>query len=67
MQVFDEVTREWKSCHECMKIVIQQLPDQIIFGYTSKPERVVRIFLQSSSGYEDYFETDVDLYKGELL
>ena len=67
MQVFDEVTREWKSCHECMKIVIQQLPDQIIFGYTSKPERVVKIFIRSSSGYEADLETDVDLYKGELL
>lgn len=67
MQVFDEITRRWKDSHECLTIVIQQLPDQIIFGYTSKPERVVKIFVQSSSGYEDYLETDVDLYKGELL
>lgn len=67
MQVFDEVTGKWRSEHSCTRIVIQQLPEQIIFGYTSKPERVVKVLIQSSLGYKTCFETDLDLYKGKLL
>lgn len=66
MQVFDEITRRWVNSRNCVRIVIQQLPEQIIFGYTSKPDRVVRVLIASSSG-KNYFETDLNLYKGELL
>ena len=67
MQVFDELTKRWMSSRNCTKIVIQQLPKQIIFGYTSKPDRVVKVLIASSEGYSDYFETDLNLYKGKLL
>lgn len=67
MQVFDEITRRWVNSRNCTRIIIQQLPEQVVFGYTSKPERVVRVLIKSSTGYENYFETDLNLYKGELL
>lgn len=67
MQVFDELTKRWMSSRNCTKIVIQQLPKQIIFGYTSKPDRIVKVLMASSEGYSDYFETDLNLYKGKLL
>ena len=66
MQVFDEITKRWVSSRNCARIVIQQLPEQVIFGYTSKPERVVRVLIASSS-VKNYFETDLNLYKGDLL
>ena len=67
MQVFDEITKRWVSSRNCARIIIQQLPEQVIFGYTSKPDRVVRVLIASSSGYSNYFETDLNLYKGKLL
>ena len=67
MQVFDEITKRWVNSINCARIVIQQLPEQIIFGYTSKPDRVVRVLITSSGGYSNYFETDLNLYKGKLL
>ena len=67
MQVFDEVTKRWVNSRDCVRIIIQQLPEQVIFGYTSKPDRVVRVLVASSTGYRDRFETDLDLYKGKLL
>lgn len=67
MQVFDEITRRWINYRNCAKIVIQQLPDQVIFGYTSKPERSVKVLIKDSDGCENYFGIDLSLYKGELL
>ena len=67
MQVFDEITKRWVNSRNCARIIIQQLPEQVIFGYTSKPDRVVRVLIASSTGYSNYFETDLSLYKGELL
>lgn len=67
MQVFDEITKRWVNSINCVRIIIQQLPEQIIFGYTSKPDRVVRVLITSSGGYSNYFETDLNLYKGKLL
>ena len=67
MQVFDEITKRWVSSRNCARIIIQQLPEQFIFGYTSKPDRVVRVLVASSGGYSNYFETDLNLYKGKLL
>lgn len=67
MQVFDEITRRWVNSRNCVRIIIQQLPEQIIFGYTSKPDRVVKVLITNSKGNVNYFETDLNLYKGELL
>ena len=67
MQVFDEITKRWVSSRNCARIVIQQLPEQVIFGYTSKPDRVVRVLITTSNGFNNYFETDLNLYKGKLL
>lgn len=67
MQVFDEITKRWVSSRNCIRIIIQQLPDQVIFGYTSKPDRVVRVLIASSNRCINCFETDLNLYKGKLL
>lgn len=66
MQVFDEITKEWVNLRSCKRIVIQHLPDQVIFGYTSHPDRVLKV-LMSTSKYINYFETDLELFQGNLL
>ena len=66
MQVFDEITKEWVNLRICKRIVIQHLPDQVIFGYTSRPDRVLKVLIRTSK-YTNYFETDLELFQGNLL
>ena len=67
MQVFDEITKSWKNSRSCFKIVLQHLPNQIIFGYVSDDKDNVRILLKNSSGVMDYYITNLNLFKGDIL
>lgn len=66
MQVFDEITKEWVDLRNCRKIVIQHFPDLIVFGYTSRPDRVLKVLISQYRDY-DYYETDPELFKGDLI
>lgn len=65
MQVFDEFTKQWVDAINCRKIVLQHLPNVVIFGYTSRPDLTVRIFLRTTT--LEVFTTDLSLFKGELF
>lgn len=67
MQVFDEITKSWKNSRSCFKIVLQHLPNQIIFGYVSNDKDNVRILLKNSAGVMDYYITNLNLFKGDIL
>lgn len=67
MQVFDEITKSWKNSRSCFKIVLQHLPNQIIFGYVSNDKDNVRILLKNSAGVIDYYITNLNLFKGDIL
>lgn len=67
MQVFDETTNRWVDQHDCVKIVIQVLPNQIIYGYTSKPEATVRFYCEINNWPPIYSITIPSVFKGTLL
>lgn len=67
MQVFDEITKSWKDSGDCDKIVLQHLPYQIIFGYTSDNKDNVKILIKNSSGSLDCYITNLNLFKGDIL
>ena len=66
MQVYDEVTKTWKNYRTCRKIVLDNSSGIIEFGYTSKPERILKILLLSNR-HQEIYETDPELFKGKLL
>lgn len=65
MQVFDEATQQWVDSDKCYPIVIQHLKDYIIYGYTSRPETLVKVLIWNEEAH--YFKTDKSLFKGPLL
>lgn len=67
MQVFDEITKQWVNIQNCKKIVLEHQSDLVVFGYTSRVDKVLKILIKTSYDEDLYFETDLDLYKGELL
>jgi hypothetical protein len=67
MQVFDEITKQWKNIRNCRRVVLEYKSDLIVFGYTSRVDRVVKIGVKTSSLDDLIFETDPKLFKGELL
>lgn len=67
MQVFDEVTKRWVGHRNCVKVVLQHYPDQIIFGYSSRTATIVRVLLATPNGRVDFYEADLELFKGKLL
>ena len=67
MQVFDEITKQWKNIRNCRKIVLEYKFDTIVFGYTSRVDRVVKIGIRNGNLDDCIFETDPKLFKGELL
>lgn len=67
MQVFDEATKQWVNIQNCKKIVLEYQSDLIIFGYTSRVDKVLKVLIRNNYDDDLYFETDLDLYKGELL
>lgn len=66
MQVFDEVNKEWINSRFCIKIVVEHLPNQVIFGYSIKTDRIVRVLI-CNEGVTRIFQTNLDVFKGELL
>ena len=67
MQVFDEATKQWVNIQNCKKIVLEYQSDLVVFGYTSRIDKVLKVLIKTSYDDDLYFETDLDLYKGELL
>ena len=67
MQVFDEATKQWVNIRDCKKIVLEYQSDLVVFGYTSRIDKVLKVLIKTSYYDDLYFETDLDLYKGELL
>lgn len=65
MQVFDEVTKCWVDARLCKKIMIEHQSNLIIYGYTSRPERTVRVFAEISNN-RVYHITDPKLFKSTL-
>lgn len=52
MQVFDEVTNTFKDYRKCARVVIAQLPEQIILGFVSKTAPVTQILFYTKEGWE---------------
>lgn len=67
MQVFDEATKQWVNIRDCIKIVLEHQSDLIVFGYTSRVDKVLNVLIKNDYDYDLYLKTDLDLYKGELL
>ena len=67
MQVFDEATKQWVNIQNCKKIVLEYQSDLVVFGYTSRIDKVLKVLIRNNYDDDLYFETDLDLYKGELL
>ena len=67
MQVFDEATKQWVNIQNCKKIVLEYQSDLVVFGYTSRVDKVLKVLIRNNYDDDLYFETDLDLYKGELL
>ncbi len=67
MQAFDEVTQTWMSYHSLACIVLSHNYNGIIYGYTSKTDRLVKILITDTNGNCKTLLTDPQLYKGKLL
>ena len=67
MQVFDEATKQWVNIRNCIKIVLEHQSNLIVFGYTSRVDKVLNVLIRNIYDYDLYLKTDLDLYKGELL
>ena len=67
MQVFDEITKQWENIQNCRKIVLEYKSDLVIFGYTSRVDRIVKVGIRTSSLDDFILETDLKLFKGKLL
>ena len=67
MQVFDEITKQWENIRNCRRVVLECKSNLIVFGYTSRVDKVVKIGVKTSFGDDLIFGTDPKLFKGELL
>ena len=66
MQVFDEVNKCWINKIESIKIVIDYINEEIIYGYTKSTEGLVKMFIRIDD--EDHiFYTNLDVYKSKLI
>ena len=63
MQVFDEITKQFTDSYDVTRIVLACNP-QIIFGYTSRKETLVYLYVPSVS---KSFETDLSLFQGNII
>lgn len=66
MQVFDEVNKCWIDKLESIKIVIDYIHGEIIYGYTKSTEGLVKMFIRLDDG-DHIFYTNLDAYKSKLL
>ena len=65
MQVFDEVTKTWVDSFLATKIIIEHLPNQVIFGYTKASRSLVEVLINDNKDTHIYL-TDLNTYKGKL-
>lgn len=66
MRVFDEITKQFMSQFECACVVVKHLPDQIIFGYSSRQDTLVDVAFWTNNG-ELFFKGDKELLKENLV
>lgn len=62
MQVYDEVTKDWISEDNSVRVPIDYRSGIVIFGYSSR----VNSFVKALINYREYI-IDLELYKGKLL
>ena len=66
MRVYDEAIKDWNEYCSCEKFVVEVRGETIIFGYTSKKERLVEVVIYHNGDNNIYY-TDLNLFKGKLL
>ena len=62
MQVYDEVTKDWISEHNSIRVPIDYKSGIVIFGYSSRVNSCVKALIDCRE-----YIVDLELYKGKLL
>ena len=66
MQIFDEVNKCWIDKKESIKIVIDYVNGEIIYGYTKSTDGLVKIFIRIDD-IDRVFYTNLNVYKSKLV